>query len=215
MRERACALYKEGRGYKSIAREMGLTRDQVRYWVQSEKQGPKEVVGKRQTDAETENHSEALTVLRDALKHRYRKIFVREKEDSLFPQETEFEKKLRKKKEKLEKKEEYYRKAREIYENGTESMLAVSDRLGLKYSAFRDFLQTYHPESRLLHIYNRHRKMVIEEIAVQTERIQASGDFVLRRMSEELEREITKIKIRNGFGKIERIERPDLGSDDR
>lgn len=152
LRERAISLFEGGKGYKSISRELGLSRDVVRGWIQTYK-----TTGRREYVCKNGSGNKCLEQLRAGVIARYRDEGA---------DEIELEKRVRRKQERAEEK---YKEAREAYENGDDSLFKVAEQFGLKYNSFREFLLRFHPESRIVHSYNRQRKELIREIQAQVE----------------------------------------------
>ena len=64
----------------------------------------------------------------------------------------------------------------------------------MSYASLREFINRYHPESRLLHTYAKERKQVQDAVAEQVARVQKMGEDAIVRMSENLAREMAKLK---------------------
>ena len=106
----------------------------------------------------------------------------------------ELEKRLARQRERIAENEEKYRQARRAYENGEESLMKVAEQHEVSYASLREFINRYHPESRLLHTYAKERKQVQDAVAEQVARVQKMGEDAIVRMSENLAREMAKLK---------------------
>lgn len=138
LRRQAITLFQQGKGYKSIARVLGLTRDIVRNWIAIYRStGRTESV--RTTGLLKNPAPVDVTVFKD------RKV----------------------KTQSLEEREDMYRAAREAYETGTESLPVISEKYGHSYANLLSFLRKYHPESALKHTYSKQKLEFEKEIARQ------------------------------------------------
>ena len=167
---RALQLFDKGFGYKSIAQQLGLERNDVRDWIRANKM----------TRSRLPNTP--LARLRESVMSKYNGFGVDAKKNQSKKIEIY-----------IEEFEEAFSKPRVAFENGTDSLLKVAEKYGVNYNEFRDFLRIYHPESRLLHAYAISRDRLSKEVSMEVDRIQKRGEAILVQLSDELSKQLAKI----------------------
>ena len=173
VQERALQLFNKGFGYKSIARQLGLDRDDVRNWIRANRSDKTGLMSLQNTP---------LARLRESVMSKYNGAG-----------EVARERRSRRIDTYIEDLEASFEKPRKAYEDGTDSLMKVSEKFGVSYKEFRDFLRIYHPESRLLHAYAVSREQLLKEINHEVARIQQKGEAILNQMTEELSTQLDKL----------------------
>lgn len=181
LRARAVALYEDGHGYKAIARELGLSRDLVRDWIQAFR-----TKGRKGYVHRNRGGNEAFKLFRDELTASYAGTLFSDLE--IAPQESS------KHRERLEKKENKFREAREYYEKGEDSLLKVAEKFGVNYASFREYIRRFHPESRMIHTYNRCRKVFLDDIEHQVELLSRLHEIQEQKLREDFDAQIARVK---------------------
>ena len=121
VRKKAIELFRAGQGYKAVARELGVSRDTVRGWINNYRR--------------RETSTDGLLLA-------------------------------------AEQKEEQYRQARLEYESSAAPLKDVAAKYGHNYNNFRNHIKNKHPESEVMHNYNRYLRDLQGLVARQAEDLQ-------------------------------------------